>query len=276
MKSYTEQYGLYVAPEIGTLSRRILSKKELGGADSTSLMLINPSKRLWAIEKLKKMMGYVPKRPIYYLTDNLEYLPDCTREIAKYASDYVDQLIKHFLPKSKNRKESENASLGTNLKRDAIKKNVPKKLLDNLTLFNRIIYVPAKHEFPLHYEGKFHLFSPKEAVLVCFIVKKLSSKIVKLSRHALSYNVGKDESYSADQYYLNKSRNKSVKLGVYKIENSRDTITVVERLVDLNYDLNYLVVKTSSGERNQIISEHSFLKHLLNFQKPRYSYLHKN
>jgi hypothetical protein len=63
-------------------------------------------------------------------------------------------------------------SLGVNLKK--LKKVFPADLLDILTRFNDVVYVPAKHEMDVE-EDRPHLFSSKEAVFVCFIAKSIEN-----------------------------------------------------------------------------------------------------
>ena len=86
---------LAINPEIFTFCEAILSKKEIKEAIHVSEDLVSSKKiRELAREKLKSMVGERPKRPMFYLNDELGSLPRHTRNCVRYLGDYIDHLIK--------------------------------------------------------------------------------------------------------------------------------------------------------------------------------------
>ncbi len=75
-------------------------------------------------------------------------------------------------------------SLGRNLR--SLKGRIPNELYSRLTKYDKLIYIPAKHE--MLYKGRRHRFTAKEAVFVCFITMKLGEELKSLSPRARAYS----------------------------------------------------------------------------------------
>ena len=187
-----ELFNLSIDSNVEDIAEEILDKEEIKQAqDITETLLCNKHKS-HAIKSLKDLIGMMPKRPVYYLNNKISYLPEETRDVIRYAGDYIDQLIKHCAhEKGSWRFLAYRGSLGSNLKR--LSKFLPRPLLSVLTRYNKFIYVQAKHKWDVG--GKPHLFSSKDAVFICFITKKLAEQIITISSEAKLYTENKFYSY---------------------------------------------------------------------------------
>ena len=189
-----------IHPDILALAEGILDAKQLELAEQLSDALLSGEEdKQHAIWHLKEIIGTSPKRPVYYLEHEIGGLPEySTRHVVRYAGDYIDQMIKYcsyykggFHPL----KSGLRSPLGTNLKRlDGV---LPDDLLSILFRFNEVIYVPAKHEWDIP-KDRDHLFSSKEAVYVCLMVKNLSALIEPYSEYCVSYNKNEQVDYFYD------------------------------------------------------------------------------
>jgi hypothetical protein len=75
------------------LSKLILSKGDIIIANEI-INNIENNNRIKALEKLAKVLGFIPKRPLYYIYHSVLELPKYgTRDIVRYSGDYIDQLI---------------------------------------------------------------------------------------------------------------------------------------------------------------------------------------
>lgn len=188
-----------ISQKILQLAEKVLDSQEIKGANLLSEMLLKSEKdRKHAIGHIQELVGVSPKRPVYYLNYEITGLPEHTRHVVRYAGDYIDQLIKHCSYEKGDflifKFRGLHRSLGSNLVK--LNKVLPKQLLDILIEFNEIIYVPSKHEWDV--QDRPHLFSAREAVFVCFIVKKLASKIIPYSPMAQIYNANQTHNYHYD------------------------------------------------------------------------------
>ncbi len=179
---------LFLDQNVLALAQDVLNQAEIREADALADQLIN-SKESYGqvIQTLQNKIGRIPKRPLYYLNYELTLLPDQTRDVARYAGDYIDQLMKHcshehtkFIKKLK----SHYSSLGGNIKNT--EKFLGSELYDILNRYNKFIYVPAKHNFDIR--NKPHLFSAKEAIFICYITIALAQKLITLSKEAKAYS----------------------------------------------------------------------------------------
>jgi hypothetical protein len=181
----SKSFNLSVDPNVQDLAEEILNESEIKQAENIAEILLWEAHRNHAVEALQDLIGRTPKRPVYYLNNEIRHLPEETRDVIRYAGDYIDQLIKHCAhDKGKWRFFAYHSSLGPNLKR--LKKVLPEKLLSVLTKYNNFIYVQAKHSWDVG--SRPHLFSSKDAVFICFVTKKLSKQIVAISPRAKVYS----------------------------------------------------------------------------------------
>jgi len=169
---------ILIRPEILEFTNSILTKEEIDEIEDLSNCLNNgKEKHDCAVRILKNKIGVQPKRPIFYLNFEINYLPEETRNVVRYAGDYIDQLIKHLAhQKGRFKFLSVYSSLGNNIKR--AKNAFNSKLYNALEKYNKLIYIPAKHDFDV--KDRPHLFSGKEAVAILFITKKLAEEIITL------------------------------------------------------------------------------------------------
>jgi hypothetical protein len=180
--------------EIFKLAKSVLSSGELDNAESISDKLQSDQK-LTAVRALQQEIGNLPKRPIFYVHYELNYLPNRTRNIMRYLGDFVDHLVKYMASDLLHNKRYLKKSLTNNLKK--LKKSLPHNLYEQLTDFNRVTYTPAKHDFSQP-KGRNHYFTEREVVLTCFIVSKFRADIIKLSAEAKAYSENKRIEYKAD------------------------------------------------------------------------------
>ena len=175
-----------VDQKIRDLSTKVLNESELSEAESISAKLLGSEDECnEAIDFLKNKMGVRPKRPMYYLNWEIGFLPEHTRDLVRYAGDFIDELIKevaydkaiHFKSFALKR------SLGSNIRK--IRGALGDSLYGILNEYNEFIYVPAKHDFNTN--GHPHRFSGPEAVYVCYITTKLIPMICALSPGAKCY-----------------------------------------------------------------------------------------
>jgi hypothetical protein len=190
-----QSFNLSINPRIQNLAKEVLNEDERKHAENIAETLLLDGHRDHAVKALQDLIGRTPKRPVYYLNNEIDHLPEETRDVIRYAGDYIDQLIKHCAhDKGKWRFLAYHSSLGPNLKR--LNKILPESLLFILTKYNNFIYVQAKHSWDIG--SRPHLFSSKDAVFVCFITKKLAEQIIAVSSEAKIYS--ENEVYN---YYNN-------------------------------------------------------------------------
>ena len=183
-----QSFNLSIDQGIKYLAEDVLSEEEIKRAENIAETLLLDGYRDHAVKALQDLIGRTPKRPVYYLNNEIRHLPEETRDVVRYAGDYIDQLIKHCAhDKGKWRFLAYHSSLGPNLKR--LNKILPEKLLSFLTEYNNFIYVRAKHSWDVG--SRPHLFSSKDAVFVCFITKKLAEQIIAVSSEAKIYSENK-------------------------------------------------------------------------------------
>lgn len=163
----------------------ILSPSTVDEAERLAFYVLESKpKREYAIEFLQHKIGLRPKRPLYYVS--LLHLPRIhrqTRDIVRYLGDYLDGLVKCTAADLLNNNFFLSLSMGVNLWR--LKNKVPDQLLNNLSRYNKIVYVPAKHDFKV--SNRPHLFTSQEAVFVCFLTVQLAEELKSLSSSARLY-----------------------------------------------------------------------------------------
>jgi len=187
-----KSFNLSIDPNVEDIAEEVLSEKEIERAENISETLLWDEHKNHATGALQDLIGTKPKRPVYYLNNEIRHLPEETRDVIRYAGDYIDQLIKHFAhEKGRWRFLAYHSSLGPNLKR--LNKVLPEKLLSVLAKYNNFIYVQAKHKWDVG--SRPHLFSSKDAVFVCFITKKLAEQIIAISSEAKMYSENKFYNY---------------------------------------------------------------------------------
>lgn len=186
-------------PEISVLARDVLNTAELKQAEILGQKLLGTEEeRDSAVQVLQKLVGYTPKRPLFYAWGAIGNLPKQTRPVVEDLGHHVDHLVKYYAAELLTRKKNTHQSLGTNL-RD-VKGKMDEQLWSALDRYNRLIYVPAKHEFNIP-EGKAHLFSCIDAALVCFISMKLAATLMQISGEARTFaQNGFDHEYDDDDF----------------------------------------------------------------------------
>lgn len=189
LKKESETFGLSIRQEISDLAEFVLNEEETIEIDKLSEMMISKKLRKMAIERLKEVVGYTPKRPVYYVWLYMNDFSNNTRVIVFFLGSYIDQLMKHVShEKGANILRSLFSSLKNNIKWTRCL--LGHELTDMLNMYERIIYTPAKHDFESK-PRQSHLFSSKEAIAISFITMNLASRLTDLSEEARAYSLNK-------------------------------------------------------------------------------------
>jgi hypothetical protein len=164
--------------------KQYLSPEEISMAEEiTKGFFSSEEKKEYFIGELRERTGDTPKRPMYYIHRDIKNLPDHTRDIVRYAGDYIDHLVKFAASDILKNKKYQEKSLGANAKK--LKNIIPDELYENLCQYNDIIYVPAKHSFSV--KGRQHLITTREAVYILISTVNLGKEIIRLSNLAKEY-----------------------------------------------------------------------------------------
>ena len=174
---------LDISDEVYALATKVLSDVEIERADDISLMLVKKRTKNKGIRELREKVGYQPKRPLFYASMELEYLPHWTRSAIRYICDYVDQLCKHWAYICTQNETALKGSMGTSLSK--IKKNTGEQYSDLISIleeYNNVFYVPSKHDFRLPNGRKEHRITSKEVVYSAFITMNVAHLIREITR----------------------------------------------------------------------------------------------
>jgi hypothetical protein len=176
---------LTIGAEIEMLARDLICEDEFDDAELLSQWIVNGGgQKNKAISILSKMIGYRPKRPLYYVSQgSIRYLPDRTRDTIRYLGDYIDVIVKCIAKENAPKPFFKPRSLGTNLYH--LKGKLPDNLHALLKRYDDNIYCPAKHDFSTGERN--HRFTLKETVYVVFITMSLAKELTSLSPLAREY-----------------------------------------------------------------------------------------
>jgi len=183
---------LDINADIFALAEELLSADEIQYAEELSINLLKKSTRLSAQTALKKMLGFRPKRPIYYVNVEIARLPHWTRYPIENLGHFVDTMVKCVVTEKLATTKYNEQPLGPNLHR--LKNKIPDDLFSVIEKFNLLIYRPAKHDFNVIYRS--HRFTSKEVVFTIFITLKLKEKFIGISNEVRDYC----EDKTNDQY----------------------------------------------------------------------------
>ncbi len=167
-----------------SLADSVLKSDEIEKADRLSKMLVeSKANKETAINELRCLIGEEPKRPLFYANYELKFLPHWTRNSVRYLGDYIDQLCKHWAYICTQNEDTLKGSMGKSL--TIIKKSTGEQysnLTSVLEEFNRVFYVPAKHDFTLPEERKEHRITSKEVVYTVFITINIGHRIRDITK----------------------------------------------------------------------------------------------
>ncbi len=184
---------LLASNDILSLAKEILIEGIYLEAEKLATMLVGPpSQKKSARATLQAVLLPPPKRPIYYLAHELEFLPRWTREALRILGDFVDMLTKAAVFEQEHKDDVFRLSFGPAISRFLKQYPSEAQLADWLYRYNKFLYRDAKHDFKLPHGRKEHRFTSREVVLCLFITKELSNRLTKLSDTAL--RVSRDES----------------------------------------------------------------------------------
>ena len=188
MSDVSNNFDLTTSEQIETLAVGLLSSTELERVDRlTKDLLSTEENRERAVNDLQAIFGHTPKRPVYYLYQDIRALPEKTRYAVENSGNLIDVLVKccaHEL--GKKQLFALKSSLSSNIK--SLRNVMPEKFLKNLGLFDGLFYVPAKHEWDVG--DRPHLFSVKETVICLFIARHLADQIIETSSEAREWSKG--------------------------------------------------------------------------------------
>lgn len=167
------------------LARDTLNPNTLEEAENIAQHLVGTYREhQYARIELMKLVASPPKRPLYYLQHEIQFLPRWTRDAIRYSGDYVDLLVKEMVFELSGDHRVREYSMGKNINILKSKKyRIPEKLIVNLGRHNSFIYRPGKHDFNVP-EGRGHRFTSREAVLTAFVTMELANEIKSLSKLA--------------------------------------------------------------------------------------------
>lgn len=181
----TPSEAMLASNDILSLAKEILSTDLHLKAEELSFMLVgSKSKKIAARIALIHVLLPPPKRPIYYLAHELEFLPHWTREALRILGDFIDMLTKAAVFEKESKDDIFRTSFGPAISRFSKYYPQEKQLIDLLTRYNRFLYRDAKHDFQLPGGRKEHRFTSREVVLTLFITKELADRIVAISATA--------------------------------------------------------------------------------------------
>jgi len=175
---------LEISSEILAFAKELLSPDEIEEAEIISINLSRPSTRLNAQRILKKMIGNQPKRPIYYASKEVTYLPRWTRYIIENMGHYIDLLVKCVAAEKLSNLSYHKHSLASNVEK--LKKGLPNDLYLELKKYDNLVYREAKHNFNV--KNRSHLFTGKEAVFIIFITLKIKDQLISISDDAKKFS----------------------------------------------------------------------------------------
>jgi len=168
-----------VNPNIKLFAQEVFNNDEI--KEINHVMFLSFSKNLEDNQSagliLSSIIPTSPKRPLYYVNFEVSHGPQMvTRYVVHYLCAYLNTLLddlakdiggfKRFIP------------FGGILRK--IKGKINPELYDKLDKYNKLFYVPAKHNFN-PYDAKDHLFSLKDAIYCCYITMKLKDAIESMS-----------------------------------------------------------------------------------------------
>lgn len=177
---------LLAEEEIILLAKELLPKNTYAEAESLAVKLTkSKSIRDGAKAQLMSVLPAPPKRPIYYLEHELQFLPHWTRNPMRFLGDYVDMLVKAAAFEKLNNKDIFENAFGPAIREFKKAYSAERKLADYLSRYNKFLYKDAKHDMKLPAGRKEHRFTSREVVLTLFISKELGDRLTALSPLAL-------------------------------------------------------------------------------------------
>jgi len=183
---------MLASDDILTLAKDILPEDTYLKADELSRMLVgSKSERNAARTALIRVLLPLPKRPVYYLAHELEFLPRWTREALRILGDFIDMLTKAAVYEKEGKRDIFRTSFGPAVKKFKTFYPQEKQLTEWLDRYNRFLYRDAKHDFRLPTGRTEHRFTSREVVLCVFVTKDLANRITALS--ATAARVRRDE-----------------------------------------------------------------------------------
>ena len=173
---------LQVRPEIKELAKIVFDDEEIIEVLKIAKYYCEDSKnRKNAIKLLRNIVPTRPKRPLYYVNYEIKFLPKSSRRIVENMGSYIDLLIKEL--RYEIERKYYKKPLGKNIYN--LKEKVSadlKDLFEKILLFNKIAYVPSKHEYrppnnPRHY------FSTIDTIIIILSAVKLGEELKKRSQY---------------------------------------------------------------------------------------------
>lgn len=177
---------LLASKDILSLAKEILPEPVYLEAERFASMLTSsPAQKKIARLALINILLPPPKRPVYYLAHELEFLPRWTREPLRIMGDYIDMLTKAATYEKTRDAKIFRVPFGPAI--DLFAKCYPNdtQLADCLLRYNRFLYRDAKHDFVLPAGRREHRFTSREVVLCLYTTRELADRIKSLSTTAM-------------------------------------------------------------------------------------------
>jgi hypothetical protein len=174
-----------LADEIASLSHDVLLPQEYEDAEQvTQAILAGGRQKKMALGYLQTKTYVRPKRPMYYVRElYIPQLPYYTREMMNYLGAYLDQMVRYAAEDHYHGFLYIRRPMGPNIR--SLTGIVSPEKQDQLTRFNKYIYIPAKHDFDV--QNREHRFTVREVVLTIFVTMKLCEYLKNISLLARHY-----------------------------------------------------------------------------------------
>ena len=170
-----------IKPGVIELANKALDKKIIIEANDVIKLAFseNLDDKKFSGKILSSLIPTNPKRPLYYVNFEVSHGPRMvTRHVVHYLCAYLNTLLDDLAKKLGGLKRF--IPFGATLNK--IKGKIPSEMYQKLDEYNKIFYVPAKHNFD-PYNAKDHLFSLKDAIYCCYITMKLKEEIDSMLKH---------------------------------------------------------------------------------------------
>jgi len=167
-----------ISPEFLDLAKRLLSNNtideilELSERYFVKSQQMKVKRRLHELLKKQTPNNSMNAKPLLnYAAIDLFHLDSRSRTVVETASASIDYLCGFLLQEHGiDRNNTPMGGVITKLESDNI---LEPELIESLQIFNRIVYVPAKHHFP-DLPDKSHLFSVPDSICILFVVSSLT------------------------------------------------------------------------------------------------------
>lgn len=167
-----------ISPEILDLAKKLLTNNSVNEVLELSKQYFVKSQQRKVKKRLHELLeeqtphNSMNAKPLLdYAASDLFLLSSRSRTVVETASASIDYLCGFLL--QEHGIDRNNMPMGTVLTKLEINKILESNLINNLRIFNQIVYVPAKHDYH-NLSDKSHRFSAPDSICILFIVCSLT------------------------------------------------------------------------------------------------------